>query len=196
MLLKKMLILTILCTIPLSISPATAQQLQGPTVSMETSLGEIEIELFNNAAPIATANFLGYVREHHYDGLIFHRVIPDFVVQGGGFEPKMVPRPTKDPIANEAKGGKPNRRGTVAMARSAEINSATSQFYFNLRDNFALDHKGDSPEDYGYTVFGRVIKGLEIVEEIARKPTTTVNGMKDVPKKDILILRAWVHAAD
>ena len=193
MMIKRVLVLTMLCALSLLTTHATAQQINGTTVGMETSMGMIEIELFDNAAPIAAANFLDYVKNHHYDGLIFHRVIPNFVVQGGGFEPGIVPRPTKDPIKNEAKGGKPNTRGTLAMARSADINSATSQFYFNLSNNFSLDHKGDSVDDYGYTVFGRVVKGLEVVEEIAQQPTTTVKGMKDVPKKDVLIIKAWVE---
>ena len=184
---KRQIIFSIIFSLSLLLFTETCKA-ENRVVVMETTLGEIEIELFEKAAPIAVENFLDYVNDHFYDGLIFHRVIKNFVVQGGGLYPDLTEKPTRAPIINEAKGGKANRRGTVAMARTSEIHSATSQFFFNLRDNFSLDHKGEADKHYGYTVFGRVIKGMDVVNKIAQIPTTKKNGMPDVPSEEVAIL--------
>lgn len=164
----------------------------GKTVTFETSLGKIVIELFEDQAPITVANFRQYVRESFYNNLIFHRVINGFVIQGGGFEPGMTPRqPTHPAIVNEARNGLTNKRGTLSMARTYVVDSATSQFFINLIDNPALDQQGNDPAHFGYAVFGRVIEGLDVVDEIAGKPTTTVGDYRDVPVEDIVILKAY-----
>ncbi len=165
-----------------------------PTVTLETNLGTIVIELFPDKAPKTCENFLRYVREKYYDGLLFHRVIPGFVIQGGGFEPGMKPRPPQHPpIVNEADNGLKNRRGTLSMARTFQVNSATSQFFINLKDNPFLDHQGNNPARFGYAVFGKVIKGMDVVDRIAKVPTTRVRGFKDVPAQDVVIVRAVVN---
>jgi len=162
------------------------------TVTFETSLGKIVIELFADKAPVTVANFRRYVRESFYDNLIFHRVINGFVIQGGGFESGMTPRqPTHPAIINEAGNGLTNKRGTLSMARTYAIDSATSQFFINLIDNPALDQQGNDPAHFGYAVFGRVIEGMDVVNEIAGKPTTTVGSYRDVPEEDIIILKAY-----
>jgi len=175
--------------------PAGAEEyhkIHGPVVVMETSMGTVEMEVLDHAAPKSAANFLRYVNEHFYDGLIFHRVIAGFMIQGGGHYPDLSEEPTHPPVENEAKGGKPNRRGTVALARTNDINSATSQFFINLKDNFALDYKSDLPREYGYTVFAQVTEGMEVVDAIARVKTTSVNGMDDVPVEPVIIKKMWV----
>ncbi len=162
------------------------------TITMETSLGNIVLELFDDKAPISCANFRRYVNEHFYDGLTFHRVIPDFMIQGGGFEPGMKMRPPQHPpITNEAANGLKNERGTLAMARTSVVNSATSQFFINLKDNAFLNHTGNSPRAYGYAVFGKVIKGMDVVDKIASRPTTSKKGFRDVPVEDIVITKAY-----
>ena len=155
-------------------------------------MGKIRIELFEEEAPITTANFRRYVKESFYDGLIFHRVIPRFVIQGGGFLPEMKKRPpTHPPIQNEATNGLANKRGTLSMARMNQINSATSQFFINLKDNGSLDHRGESPARFGYAVFARVIEGMKVVDKIAATETTRVGKFRDVPQKDIVIIKAY-----
>jgi cyclophilin family peptidyl-prolyl cis-trans isomerase len=163
-----------------------------PTVSMETSMGKIRIELFEKEAPITAANFRRYVNESFYDGLIFHRVKARFVIQGGGFMPGMERRPpTHPPIQNEATNGLANKRGTLAMARTSNINSTTSQFFINLKDNASLDHRGESPARFGYAVFARVIEGMEVVDTIAATETIRVGSYRGVPQKDIIITKAY-----
>ena len=165
---------------------------QAQTVTLETSLGNIVIEMFADKAPVSVANFRQYVRESFYDNLIFHRVISGFMVQGGGFEAGMIPRqPTHPAIVNEAGNGLANNRGTIAMARTYVVNSATCQFFINLVDNPALDQQGSDPAHFGYAVFGRVIEGMEVVDEIAGKATTRVGNYRDVPTEDIVILKAY-----
>ena len=172
--------------------PAAATSAR-PAVTLETTLGTIVIELFPGKAPKTCENFLRYVREKYYDGLVFHRVIPGFVIQGGGFEPGMKPRkPGHPPIRNEADNGLKNLRGTLSMARTFQVDSATSQFFINLKDNPFLDHRGNDPARFGYAVFGRVVEGMEVVEEIARVPTGRVRGFKDVPLTDVVIQRAYI----
>lgn len=165
-----------------------------PRVIMETSMGTITIELFEEEAPITTANFRRYINESFYNGLIFHRVIPGFVIQGGGFQPGMKKRPpTHPPIKNEATNGLDNKRGTLSMARTNMINSATSQFFINLKDNPALDHRGEHPGQFGYAVFGKVIDGMDVIDKIAAARTTTVGMYRDVPKADVSMLKVSVE---
>lgn len=166
-----------------------------PQVSMETSLGTIEIELYQDKAPETVANFLKYVDEGFYSGTIFHRVIDGFMIQGGGFDEKMSQKKTHEKIKNEAKNGLKNDRGTLAMARTNEVNSATAQFFINVRNNDFLNHKNDM--EYGYAVFGKVTKGkdasgksvdgLEIVDKIKAVPTGFKGGMQDVPNTAVVI---------
>lgn len=157
-----------------------------PVVIIETSLGTIRVELFADKAPETVKNFLQYVDDRFYDGLIFHRVIKDFMIQGGGFEPGMKPRKTRPPIKNESANGLSNRRGTIAMARTAEPDSATSQFYINVRDNTFLD-RNQARDGVGYCVFGQVIEGMEVVDKISLVKTTSRAGHRDVPEEDVLI---------
>lgn len=172
---------------PCSANPCAAKQKGKPVVVLETSLGSIEIELDAEKAPISAANFLAYVDSGHYDGTIFHRVIPDFMIQGGGFDPSMSQKPTKAPIENEAKNGLRNRRGTLAMARTNVVDSATSQFFINLKDNDFLDHSG---RDYGYAVFGRVTSGMDVVDKIAAVKTANRGGHQNVPVEPVKITKA------
>ena len=151
---------------------------------VKTSLGEFVIELDPEHAPITAANFAQYAYDGFYDGTIFHRVIPDFVIQGGGLTTDLAAKETRTPIANESPGGLSNVRGTVAMARTADPDSATAQFFVNVADNPELDADGDQP---GYTVFGRVIEGLEVVDQIAAVLTEERDGLADVPVEDVLI---------
>jgi len=161
-------------------------------VRLDTSLGSILIELFEGECPITTANFLGYVRSGHYDGTIFHRIIPGFVVQGGGMLPGMKERETGEPIVNEASKAPSNARGTLAMARTSDPDSATCQFYINLGNNRALDYKGGGPAGAGYCAFGKVIEGMDVVDVMAAKPTGRRPPHSDVPKEDIVLLKATV----
>ncbi|MEW6145427.1 MAG: peptidylprolyl isomerase [Thermodesulfobacteriota bacterium] len=155
-----------------------------PVVIMSTSKGDIKIELFKDKAPITVENFLSYVNDGFYNGTIFHRVIPNFMIQGGGFTPDFSQKPTKPPIKNEAKNGLKNERGTLAMARTQVIDSATSQFFINLVDNSFLDN---GARDYGYAVFGKVIDGMDVVDEIAAVNTGTRGMYGDVPQEDVVI---------
>jgi cyclophilin family peptidyl-prolyl cis-trans isomerase len=163
-----------------------------PVVRMTTSLGVIEVKLAAKRAPVTTENFLRYVREGLYDGTVFHRVIPGFMVQGGGFEPRMKRRPTHDPINNEADNGLKNVSGAIAMARTADPHSATSQFFINTADNENLNHTGKTGAGWGYAVFGKVIKGMDVVKKIEAVPTTTVGPYRNVPKNDVLIQKMEV----
>ncbi|HIV09852.1 MAG TPA: peptidyl-prolyl cis-trans isomerase [Candidatus Spyradenecus faecavium] len=157
------------------------------TVIMKTNKGDITLELDESAAPITVANFLRYVDEGFYDGLIFHRVIPGFMIQGGGFTPDMAQKPTHEPIRNEAHNGLKNRKYTIAMARTPEINSATAQFFINTVDNDFLDFRAPNPSAYGYAVFGRVTAGFDTVDEIEQAPTGTHGRHQDVPHTPIVI---------
>lgn len=158
-----------------------------PVVLMKTSLGEIRIELDRDKAPISVANFLQYVADGFYDGTIFHRVISTFMIQGGGFEPGMTQKAVKDPIKNEAGNGLRNLRGTIAMARTGVVDSATAQFFINVVDNGRLDHKDETARGFGYAVFGRVIEGMETVDKIRAVETGTSDRFRDVPTKDVVI---------
>ena len=156
-------------------------------VRFETSLGGFTLELDAEKAPLTVANFLAYVDEGFFDGLIFHRVIPGFMIQGGGMDADFNQKKNRAPIKNEAKNGLKNLRGTVAMARTNEINSATSQFFINLVDNAFLDN---APGNFGYAVFGKVVDGLETVDKIAKVRTTRRRGHDDVPAEDVVIQSA------
>lgn len=162
-----------------------------PQVRIYTTVGEFLIELYPERAPKTVDNFLTYVKDGFYDNTVFHRVVDNFIVQCGGFEPGMVQKTTRAPIANESGNGLLNRRGTVAMARlPTDPNSATSQFFINTRDNSILDYLSDSPEGRGYCVFGAIIQGMEVIERIEGVPTRSMGEHQDVPIKDILLQRA------
>ena len=163
-----------------------------PQVRLETTKGLIVLELDPQAAPKTVENFLAYVREGFYDGTIFHRVIKDFMIQGGGLMPGMVVKAGRAPIRNEANNGLKNEKGTVAMARTGNPHSATSQFFINVRDNYPLDFKSRSRAGWGYCVFGRVVKGMNVVERIEAAPTMKVSGYEDVPQRAIIIEKAVV----
>jgi cyclophilin family peptidyl-prolyl cis-trans isomerase len=154
-------------------------------ITIETSHGDIVVELFEDTAPISTENFRQYAEAGFFDDTVFHRVIPNFMIQGGGMAADMSRKETRSPIKNEAKNGKKNLRGTLAMARTSEVDSATSQFFINLRDNAFLDHSG---RDFGYAVFGRVTAGMEVVDAIAKVPTGTKAGHSDVPVDPVTIV--------
>jgi cyclophilin family peptidyl-prolyl cis-trans isomerase len=158
-----------------------------PKVLMETSKGDITIELYEKEAPRTVKNFLSYVSEGFYNNLIFHRVIKDFMVQGGGFDTEMRQKDPKPPIKNEARRGLGNKRGTLAMARTNVIDSATAQFFVNVVDNDFLNHTDNTARGFGYAVFGEVTKGMDVVDSIVRVKTGTFNGFQDVPKEPILI---------
>jgi peptidyl-prolyl cis-trans isomerase B (cyclophilin B) len=163
-----------------------------PIVIMKTSKGEIEIELFSDKAPNTVKNFLDYTNSGFYDSTLFHRVIKSFVVQGGGYKSGMFLKETKDPIKIESNNGLSNLRGTIAMARTSDPHSATSQFFFNLVDNTRLDFTAENLKGWGYTVFGKVNKGLEVIDSIAQVPTTQIGMASDVPKQEVLILSVRV----
>jgi cyclophilin family peptidyl-prolyl cis-trans isomerase len=158
-----------------------------PVVLVSTSFGDVTVELFKDRAPVSVENFLGYVEEGFYPGTIFHRVVSGFVVQGGGFTADMTEKATRPPIQNEATNGLRNLRGTVAMARTQSLRSATSQFFFNVSNNSDLDHTGFSPRDFGYAVFGRVLAGMDVVDRISRTPTHSARGMDDLPVEPVVI---------
>ena len=153
-------------------------------LALTTSMGSFEIELYPNEAPITSANFLEYAEEGFFENVLFHRIIPGFVIQGGGFEIGMNQKPTKDPIINEAVYGLKNDKYTLSMARTNDPNSATSQFFINLSDNKSLDY----PSMGGYAVFGKVIKGQEVIDEIAKVETTNTGPHQDVPVEDVYII--------
>ncbi len=165
---------------------------KNPVVLMDTSMGNIKIELFADKAPITVKNFLGYVADKHYDGVVFHRVIPNFMIQGGGFEPGMKEKKTKAPIKNESSNGEANSRGTLAMARTNVPDSASSQFFINLKDNSFLD-KAQSQDRVGYCVFGKVTEGMDVVDKIAAVRTGKKGPHGDVPVADVTIKSATVE---
>jgi cyclophilin family peptidyl-prolyl cis-trans isomerase len=169
--------------------PSPPQPAPGnPVVVISTTAGEITVELFKDRAPVSVQNFLDYAGDGFFAGTIFHRVIPNFMIQGGGFEPGMIEKSTRPPILNEAANGLSNVRGTVGMARTRALRSATSQFYINVTDNRSkLDHRGYGPDEFGYAVFGRVLSGMDVVDRIAAMPTRTVGPHADVPAEDVLI---------
>ena len=178
---------------------------KNPEVVFETSKGTFVVRLFADKAPVSTKNMLQYVQDHFYEGTVFHRVIANFMIQGGGYTAALVEKPTHAPIRNEAGNGLSNKRGTVAMARTSVIDSATSQFFINVVDNSRLDHQGTDANSYGYAVVGEIIEGLDVVETIRSVPVLcssskpgpcTANlphGMRDVPVDAVVILKAHVR---
>ncbi len=180
----------LLCLLP---AVALAAGEGKPRVRMETNKGVIVVELDPAKAPKSVANFLRYTREKYYDGLIFHRVIKGFMIQGGGVTIDYREKPKHEPIANEAGNGLKNLRGTLAMARTGEVNSATGQFFINHKDNAFLDHRDNSAEGFGYCVFGKVVEGMDVVDAIANIPTGAGGPFpKDVPKEPVMIMTATV----
>lgn len=161
-------------------------------VTMDTNQGQIELALDEVKAPKTVANFVQYAKSGHYNGTIFHRVINGFMVQGGGFTPDMKQKPTRAPIGNEANNGLKNTVGTISMARTSDPNSATAQFFINVAKNDFLDYKNSTPQGWGYAVFGKVTRGMNIVQRIAKTPTTTKNGMADVPVTAIVINKVTI----
>lgn len=160
---------------------------ENPIVLIKTNMGDIKLELFQAKAPKTVKNFLDYVKDKAYEGTTFHRVIDGFMIQGGGLTPDLESIDTLSPIKNEAANGLKNDKGTVAMARTNEINSATSQFFINLEDNDFLNHKSKKSHEFGYAVFGKVIEGIDVVEKIGKVKTVTKGYYRDVPEKDIII---------
>ncbi|WP_445005306.1 peptidylprolyl isomerase [Halomonas mongoliensis] len=164
-------------------------------IVLETTFGDISVELDHEKAPKTAANFEQYVRDGFYDGTLFHRVIDGFMIQGGGFDESFDQKPTRDPIENEADNGLQNEAGTLAMARTQDPHSATAQFFINVADNAFLNHSGKSIQGWGYCVFGRVVDGMDVVDRI-RKVETTRRGMHaDVPAEDVMIKKAYVKEA-
>ncbi|MDQ4427040.1 peptidylprolyl isomerase [Thalassolituus sp.] len=182
---RKFLMLALLALPVFSANAADKNAEESIHIGLNTSEGYIELALDKEKAPISVENFVTYVEEGHYDGTIFHRVIKNFMIQGGGFDASMNRKPTRAAIKNEAKNGLKNKRGTVAMARTASVDSATSQFFINVKDNTFLDH---GVRDYGYAVFGEVVKGMDVVDKIAE----TRVGRRDQPAEDIIINSAVV----
>ena len=162
-------------------------------VTMETSKGVITLELDSEKAPVSVENFVKYARAGHYDGTIFHRVIPGFMIQGGGFDTDMKQKDTNPPIKIEADNGLKNTKGTVAMARTSDPNSATSQFFINVADNAFLDHKSPTQQGWGYAVFGRVTDGMEVVDSIEKVKTGNNYGHQDVPLKEVIIRKVTIE---
>lgn len=161
-------------------------------IHLHTSHGVIGIELDEDRAPISVSNFCAYAKAGHYDGTLFHRVIPGFMIQGGGFDKDMQQRPTRSPIKNEANNGLSNSKGTIAMARTSDPHSATAQFFINLKDNDFLDTASNTPQGWGYAVFGKVTSGYDVVEKIAQVPTGIEGMHRDVPTEPVTIDRVEI----
>jgi len=183
----RLLALAALTLATVSAAPAEEQKGKNPMILISTSMGDIKLELDAAKAPISVQNFLDYAKSGHYDGTIFHRVIPNFMIQGGGFAPDMSQKPTKAPIKNEADNGLKNDLGTIAMARTGVVDSATAQFFINAKDNAFLNHTAKTPAGYGYAVFGKVVEGLDIVKKIEGVKTANKSGQGDVPVEAVLI---------
>ncbi|HVR98085.1 MAG TPA: peptidylprolyl isomerase [Thermoanaerobaculia bacterium] len=171
---------------------ASTQPKPSPRVALDTTAGRIVLELAADKAPKTVESFLRYVKAGHYDGTIFHRVIPGFMIQGGGFTSDMTQKPVQAPVQNEADNGLSNVRGSIAMARTSDPHSATSQFFINLVANTPLDHTGKTPQGWGYTVFGQVVEGMDVVDKIAQVQTGTRAMHRDVPVEAVVIRKAAV----
>ena len=182
-------LLSILLTIPLLVSSLSLAQ-DNPIVVIQTNKGAITVELWADKAPISVENFLRYTDNSFFDGMVFHRVIPGFMIQGGGFSPDMVQKSTYDAIKNEASASVPNDRGTLAMARTNVVDSATAQFFVNLLDNDFLNHTDETQRGFGYAVFGEVIEGMDVVDTIAKVETATTKGFQNVPTEPVVITSA------
>jgi len=186
-----MLALLFLLTTTLSFAKENPMP-ESSKVKLTTSLGVITIQLNSEKAPVSAANFLAYVKEGFYNGTIFHRVIPDFMAQGGGFDTSFTQKAVHAPIKNEANNGLLNKRGSLAMARTNVPDSATGQFFINLKDNTFLNHTSPTPSGWGYAVFGEVHEGMDVVDAMAKVPTGNRGGHQDVPKTDIVLEKAEV----
>jgi peptidyl-prolyl cis-trans isomerase B (cyclophilin B) len=187
---RKLLLITVSLLLTVTCLASAAER--PPLVKLTTEMGDIVVELNPGAAPKTVKNFLDYVSAGFYKDTIFHRVIKGFMIQGGGFTTDFQRKKTNPPIENEADNGLNNKRGTIAMARTSDPHSATSQFFINMVDNPALDYRSKTSHGWGYCVFGEVIKGLTVVSEIENTPTTTRNALQDVPEKPIRILKATI----
>jgi peptidyl-prolyl cis-trans isomerase B (cyclophilin B) len=165
-------------------------------IHMKTNYGTIIVELAPDKAPRTVANFLAYIKEGFYDGTIFHRIIDNFVIQGGGFGPGMTQKVAKAPIENEASNGLRNARGTVAMARTSDPHSASSQFFFNIADNDFLNYTGPTPSGWGYCVFGKIVEGIHVLDQIKGVPSGSKLGHKDVPLSDVILEKVQVIGED
>ena len=163
------------------------------TINMETSAGIITLELDGNNAPVTVENFIAYAKAGHYDGTVFHRVIAGFMIQGGGFDTDLEQKSTNPPIKNEADNGLKNTVGAIAMARTNDPHSATAQFFINVKDNSFLDHTSPSPQGWGYTVFGKVADGMDVVRSIEKVSTGNRKGQQDVPVDDVLITKVTIE---
>ena len=191
----------LIMAITVGLAPATGITQDDPantganmvTVTMETSKGVITLELDKEKAPESVENFVAYAKSGHYDGTVFHRVIPKFMIQGGGFDTDMKQKATNPPIKIEADNGLKNTRGTVAMARTSDPNSATSQFFINAKDNDFLNHTAPTPQGWGYAVFGKVTDGMDVVESIENVATANKGGHQDVPGTDVVIEKVTVQ---
>ena len=181
-------VLTI-CSILIFAGSAIAEDIN-PKVVFDTSKGKIVLELYPDNAPETVKNFLNYVDSKYYDGTIFHRVIPNFMIQGGGFTPDMQRKPTRDPVKNEADTGLKNDRGTISMARTSNPHSATAQFFINSKNNDFLNHKSKTQQGWGYTAFGKVVEGMKTVDAISAVKTKTTGGSRDVPAEPVVIKSA------
>jgi cyclophilin family peptidyl-prolyl cis-trans isomerase len=168
-------------------SPPPAVKSANPVVVMHTSEGAIKLELWEDKAPLTVKNFLRYADEGFYDGTIFHRVIDGFMIQGGGFTPEMKQKQTHESVKNEAAGDLKNERGTIAMARTGVVDSATAQFFINVKDNENLNHRDETAQGFGYAVFGKVIEGMDVVDRIRKTATSTVGPLQNVPAKPVII---------
>jgi peptidyl-prolyl cis-trans isomerase A (cyclophilin A) len=187
--LKKILVI-LACGLPIlcaGVAGAAEPAAKNPVVLMQTSLGNIKLELFAAEAPLSVKNFLDYVKNGFYDGTVYHRVIPNFMIQGGGVTADMKQKPTGTPVKNEADNGLKNLRGTIAMARTMVVDSATAQFFINVVDNGALNHRDKTQQGYGYAVFGKVIEGMDVVDKIAAVKTGMQQGFRDVPETSVVI---------
>lgn len=161
-------------------------------IKLHTNHGVITLNLFADKAPETVANFIQYVKDGHYDNTIFHRVISNFMIQGGGFDTDMKQKETRATIKNEANNGVSNKAGTIAMARTMEPHSASAQFFINVQDNDFLDHTAPTTQGWGYTVFGEVVEGMDVVEAIKNVATTSKSGHQDVPREDVIIEKAEI----
>jgi peptidyl-prolyl cis-trans isomerase A (cyclophilin A) len=179
-----LVVVALLSSAALAAAPAGKTKGGKPMVVFSTNYGDFTIELYPDKAPITVKNFLSYVDSGFYDGTVFHRVIPGFVIQGGGFTEDMRQKPTEAPIKNEADNGLKNDRGTLSMARTSDVNSATSQFFINLKDNAFLDH---GTRDFGYAVFAKVVDGMDVIDKIAQVPTGNRGMHQDVPREPVIV---------
>lgn len=182
---RKIIVALSLCLLGVTAAVAADQAAKNPVVVLETSMGNIKVELFQKEAPLSVKNFLDYANSGFYNGTVFHRVINGFMIQGGGFTPDMTPKKTNPPIKNEAANGLKNDRGTIAMARTMVADSATAQFFINVVNNNGLNRP--SPDGHGYAVFGKVIDGMDVVDKIKAVKTGMARGFRDVPETPVLI---------